>query len=108
LRGRICAPVLVCALAVAGVSCAPAPPPQFPPRPSGCTLEIVGTLPERPYVEIETFMLSSLGSIREVLDAVQERGCRDGADALYAPKAGRSYVYAIALKWKPAVTACRS
>src|SRR5262249_1664889 len=32
-------------------------------------------------------------------DLVSERACRDGADAIYAPKGGRTYSYAIALKW---------
>jgi len=37
--------------------------------------------------------------MREVLDRVQTAACQDGADAVYAPKGGRSYSYAIALKW---------
>jgi hypothetical protein len=90
------------ALAVATLSCAPSAPPQYPPRPPRCTLEVVKTLPQRPYIELETFTLPSLDSIRAVLDTVQERACHDGADALYAPKAGRSYAYAIALKWSDA------
>jgi hypothetical protein len=37
-----------------------------------------------------------------VLVHVRERACRDGADAVYAPKGGRAYSYAIALKWNDA------
>jgi hypothetical protein len=33
---------------------------------------------------------------------VHARACQDGADAIYAPKSGRGYVYAIALKWNTA------
>jgi hypothetical protein len=96
------APVLTSALVVAAVACAPAEPQRFPAKPPGCTLETVKMLPQRPYIELETFILPSPESIRDVLDKVQERACRDGADAIYAPKAGRAYVYAIALKWNDA------
>ncbi|HMG57732.1 MAG TPA: hypothetical protein VK601_29730, partial [Kofleriaceae bacterium] len=59
-----------------------------------------GVLPQRPYIELETFDLaSSPASMRDILDIVQDRACRDGADAIYAPKAGRTYSYAIALRW---------
>lgn len=102
LRGRVRAPVLVSALAVAAASCAPAGRPQFPARPPSCALETIKSLPQRPYIELETFFLHSPESMRDVLDAVQERACQDGADAIYAPKAGRAYAYAIALKWKDA------
>ncbi|HEU4727588.1 MAG TPA: hypothetical protein VFT22_06860, partial [Kofleriaceae bacterium] len=64
--------------------------------------ETINGLPERPYIELETFELPSSGSMREVLDIVQERACRDGADAIYAPRGGRGYSYAIALKWNDA------
>ena len=94
------AAVLTCALAVAAIACARAAPQRFPAKPPGCKLETVGVLPERPYIELETFDLaSSPASMRDILDIVQERACRDGADAIYAPKAGRTYSYAIALRW---------
>jgi hypothetical protein len=80
-------------------ACAPPPVQRFPEKPPNCALEVVKSLPERPYVEIETLPLPSLESLRDVLDHVQERACRDGADAIYAPKGGRMYSYAIALKW---------
>jgi hypothetical protein len=102
LAARLRAPMLSSALVVAAVACAPAEPQRFPAKPPGCALETVKMLPQRPYIELETFILSSQGSIRDVLDSVQERACRDGADAIYAPKAGRAYVYAIALKWNDA------
>jgi hypothetical protein len=89
------------ALAVAVVSCAPAPP-RFPARPPGCALETFRNLPQRPYIELETFNLPSPETLGAVLDRVHEPACRDGADAIYAPKAGKAYSYAIALKWKDA------
>jgi hypothetical protein len=87
------------------VTTACSPPPhvqQFPEKPPNCALEVVKSLPRRPYIELETLGLPSLESMRDVLDHVQERACRDGADAIYAPKAGRGYSYAIALKWNDA------
>jgi hypothetical protein len=86
--------------ALAACACAPAVRPQFPAKPPGCALEPVERLPRRPYLELETFSLPGPESMREVLDLVNERACRDGADAVYAPKGGRSYSYAIALKWQ--------
>ena len=71
-------------------------------KPPNCALEVIKSLPQRPYIEIETLQLPSLESIRDVLYHVQERACRDGADAIYAPKGGRVYSYAIALKWNDA------
>lgn len=59
-------------------------------------------LPKRPYIELETYPLPSPHLMRDVLATVQERACQSGADAIYAPKAGRAYVYAIALKWNDA------
>src|SRR3954454_20084404 len=88
-------PPLIAALA----ACAPAPRPRLPAKPPGCALEPVERLPRRPYLELETFSLPGPESMREVLDLVNERACRDGADAVYAPKGGRTYSYAIALKW---------
>jgi hypothetical protein len=92
--------LLPAALAIAVLACTPAAPPRFPARPPDCALETLYTLPERPYVELETFGLPSPESMRDVLHSVQDRACRDGADAIYAPKAGRGYAYAIAVKWK--------
>jgi hypothetical protein len=86
--------------AFAAGACAPAARPQFPAKPPGCALDPVERLPRRPYVELETFSLPGPESMREVLDLVNERACRDGADAVYAPKSGRTYSYAIALKWQ--------
>jgi hypothetical protein len=80
-------------------ACASSPPPRFPAKPSGCALEPVERLPRRPYIELETFSLPGPESMREVLDLVHDRACQDGADAVYAPKGGRTYSYAIALKW---------
>lgn len=88
--------------ALAACACTPAPRPLFPPKPPGCALEPVERLPQRPYTELETFSLPGPESMREVLDLVAERACRDGADAVYAPKAGRTYSYAIAVKWQDA------
>jgi hypothetical protein len=105
LAGWPRAPILAPALVVAAVACAPAEPQRFPAKPPGCTLETVKTLPQRPYIELETFILASPESIRAVLDTVQERACHIGADAIYAPKAGRAYVYAIALRWNDAPAA---
>jgi hypothetical protein len=93
---------LALALAVAAVACAPAVPPRFPARPPGCVLETFQVLPQRPFIELETFILPSPESLRDVLRRAQEPACRDGADAIYAPKAGKAYAYAIALKWKDA------
>jgi hypothetical protein len=98
LSGR----VVTAALAVVGLACTPAAPPQFPAKPPDCALEMIYTLPQRPYVELETFALPSPESIHDVRRIVQERACRDGADAIYAPKGGRGYSYAIALKWNVA------
>ncbi|HEY0484442.1 MAG TPA: hypothetical protein VGD37_43275 [Kofleriaceae bacterium] len=95
-------PVLTSVLAAAAVACAPAAPQRFPAKPPDCALETLKILPQRPYIELETFNLHSPESMRDVLDIVQERACRDGADAIYAPKGGRAYSYAIALKWSAA------
>jgi hypothetical protein len=95
-------PILASVLAVAAVACAPTAPQRFPARPPNCELETLKLLPQRPYIELETFNLHSPESMRDVLDIVQERACRDGADAIYAPKGGRAYSYAIALKWSAA------
>ena len=89
-------------LAMAAVACAPAAPPRFPARPPGCVLETFKVLPQRPYIELETFNLHSSESLNNALDAIRDTACRDGADAIYAPKAGKTYVYAIALKWQDA------
>jgi hypothetical protein len=89
-------------LALAMSACAPAAPPRFPARPPGCVLETFKSLPQRPFIELETFNLPSPESLQEVLDRVRERACQDGADAIYAPKGGRVYSYAIALKWRDA------
>lgn len=98
------APVLasLLAFAFAAMACAPATPPRFPARPSGCVLETFKDLPQRPYIELETFSLPSPESLQDVIYRVRERACQDGADAIYAPKAGRVYSYAIALKWRDA------
>jgi len=93
------APLLTAALAVVGMACAPAAPPRFPAKPPGCALETTSTRPERPFIELETFNLPSLESMRDVVRLVQARACQGGADAIYAPKSGRGYGYAIALKW---------
>jgi hypothetical protein len=92
--------------ALAACACTSAPRPQFAAKPPGCALEPVERLPQRPYIELETFSVPGPESMREVLDLVSERACRDGADAVYAPKGGRTYSYAIALKWQapPALT----
>jgi hypothetical protein len=90
----------ICALAT--VACAAAAAPRFPARPAGCALETFKVLPQRPFIELETFNLHSSESLNEALDAIRDSACRDGADAIYAPKAGKTYVYAIALKWKDA------
>ena len=81
-------------------ACSPPHVQQFPEKPSSCALEVVTSLPQRAYTEIETIELPSLESMRDVVDHVQTRACHDGADAIYAPKGGRVYSYAIALKWK--------
>jgi hypothetical protein len=101
-RSWMRAPVLTSALAVVAVACAPAASRRFPAKPPGCALETINALPQRPFIELETFALPSPESMRDVLDIVQERACRGGADAIYAPKAGRGYSYAIALKWNDA------
>jgi hypothetical protein len=92
-------------IASLAVTAACAPPPrgaQFPEKPPNCPIELVKTLPERPYLEIETLQLPSLESAGDVIDHVHAQACRDGADAVYAPKGGRVYSYAIVLKWKDA------
>jgi hypothetical protein len=61
---------------LAASACAPAPRTQFPARPPGCALEPVERLPSRPYIELETFPLPGPGSIREVLELVNERAPR--------------------------------
>jgi hypothetical protein len=88
-----------------GAAAACSPPPhvqQFPAKPPNCPLELVKTLPQRPYIELETLQLPSLESIGDVIDHVHAQACRDGADAVYAPKGGRVYSYAIVLKWNAA------
>lgn len=92
---------------MAMVACAPAAPPRFPARPPGCELETFTVLPRRPYIELETFNLNSSESLSEVLDPLRESACRDGADAIYVPKAGKAYVYGIALKWSDAASSIR-
>ncbi len=84
-------------------ACTPAEPPRFPARPPGCALATWTVLPARAFIELETFGLPSPESLSDVVARVQDRACRDGADAIYAPKAGRVYSYAIALKWRDAV-----
>jgi hypothetical protein len=101
-RGWTRGAILTSVLAAAAVACAPAAPQRFPAKPPNCALETLKLLPQRPYIELETFNLHSPESMRDVLDIVQERACRDGADAIYAPKGGRAYSYAIALKWNAA------
>lgn len=81
-------------------TCSPPHVQQFPDRPPNCALEVIKSLPQRAYIEIETIELPSLESVGDVLDHVHARACHDGADAVYAPKGGRVYSYAIALKWK--------
>jgi hypothetical protein len=95
--------VLIASLTVAA-ACAPPPPhvQQFSARPPNCAIELVKELPRRPYVEIETLQLPSLESTSDVIDHVHAQACRDGGDAVYAPKGGRVYSYAIVLKWKDA------
>ena len=93
---------LIASLTVAAACGSPPLAQRFPAKPPNCALELVASLPQRPYLEIETLELPSLESKRDVLDHVQERACRDGADAVYAPKGGRMYSYAIALKWNDA------
>lgn len=85
--------------AMLAAACASSPPPRFPSRPPNCALDILKALPQRPYIELETFSLPASDSMREVLDRVQARACQDGADAIYAPKGARAYEFAIALKW---------
>jgi hypothetical protein len=99
-RSSIC----TLAIAVAAVAaCAPAAaPPRFPARPPGCELETFTVLPRRPYIELETFNLNSSESLTEAVGRVRDSACGDGADAIYAPKAGKAYVYGIALKWSDA------
>jgi|GEM_PF-6816638 len=82
-----------------GLACASQAKPQFPAKPAGCALDILNSRPDRPYIELETFGLPSPESIQDVIRMVQERACQDGADAIYAPKGGRGYAFAIALKW---------
>lgn len=89
-------------ISMLAAACASSPPLRFAPRPPTCSLETLQTLPQRPYVELETFSLPASDSMREVLDRVQARACQDGADAIYAPKGPRAYEFAIALKWKDA------
>ena len=101
-RAPVLTSALALAVAVAAVACAPAAPPRFPARPPGCALETFQVLPQRPFIELESFSLPSPESLREALVRVQAPACRDGADAIYAPKAGKAYWYAIALKWKDA------
>ena len=92
---------LIALLAVTA-ACPPPHVQQFPAKPPDCPLELVKTLPARPYVEIETLQLPSLESLGDVIDHVHAQACRDGADAVYAPKGGRVYSYAIVVKWKDA------
>jgi hypothetical protein len=81
-------------------ACAPSPPlPRFPEKPPGCELEAVQVLPQRPYLEIETFDLPGIESSRDAFHLVRDRACKAGADAVYLPKGGRNYSYAIALRW---------
>jgi hypothetical protein len=101
-RPLVLASTLSLALAVAAMACATAAPPRFPARPPSCALETFQVLPQRPFIELETFILPSPELLQDVLHRVQERACRDGADAIYAPKGGRAYSYAIALKWQNA------
>lgn len=76
--------------------------PQFPARPPDCVIEVFKALPGRPYIEIETLPLPSVESMSDVIDRVHAQACRDGGDAVYAPKNGRVYSYAIVLKWNDA------
>jgi hypothetical protein len=101
-RAHVVALTYILALAGAIVACAPAPP-RFPARPPGCALETFKVLPQRPFIELETFNLHSPESLQDVLDTVRDRACRDGADAIYVPKTGKVYSYAIALTWKDAL-----
>jgi hypothetical protein len=98
-----CASVLACVLVAVG-ACTPAEPPRFATRSPGCALEAWSALPARGFIELETFSLPSPASLSDVMLRLRASACRDGADAIYAPKAGRMYVYAIALKWTDAVT----
>jgi len=79
----------------------------FPAKPSGCALEAMSLPPTRPFVEVGTFDFekweqpAELLSIGEVVDAVRERACREGADAILARKNGDGYGQAVALRWTP-------
>lgn len=91
--------------AVLGVATACGPPtagPQFPAKSPDCVIEVFKALPERPHIEIETIQLPSLESVSDVIDRVHAQACADGGDAVYAPKDGRVYSYAIVLKWNDA------
>jgi hypothetical protein len=98
-------PVLIASLAVAAACSPPPHVQQFPARPPTCAIELVKELPRRPYVEIETLQLPSLESTGDVFDHVHAQACGDGGDAVYAPKGGRVYSYAIVIKWKDAPAA---
>jgi hypothetical protein len=99
MRAQLLAISLALGASGGAAACASSPPPRFPAKPSDCALEPIERLPRRPYLELETFSLPGPESMREVLDSVRERACQAGADAVYAPKGGRTYSYAIALKW---------
>jgi hypothetical protein len=96
------APVLALVVVTVG-ACTPAERPRFPARPPDCALEAWSVLPARGFIELETFNLPSPASLSDVMLRLRASACRDGADAIYAPKAGRMYTYAIALKWRDAV-----
>jgi len=105
VRSWMRAEVLTAAFALAGIACASAAPQRFPAKPPGCTLETINARPQRPFIELETFGLPSPESMHDVVRIVQARACERGADAIYAPKSGRGYSYAIALKWSAAPNA---
>ena len=91
--------VLIASFAVAPACSPPPHVQQFPARPPNCAIELVKELPRRPYLEIETLQLPSLESTSDVFDHVHAPACRAGGDAVYAPKGGRVYSYAIVIKW---------
>jgi hypothetical protein len=89
-------------------------PTVYQPKPKNCPLQVLTLPPQRPFVELGTFDITNTGDGRnvettaELLKAVGERACQEGADAIVGAKSGTGlYVQASAIKWQevPATTA---
>src|SRR5215510_8105448 len=87
----------------------------YQPKPLNCQLQVLSLSPQRPFVELGTFDITNRGdgrnveTVPELLEAVGERACQEGADAIVGLKSGEGvYVQASAIRWQEASTTTSS